>query len=175
MMFFGAEPHSRAFGRAGCRGGGGGGGGGSEKSKVCSALCGSVRSMRPERCNKANSSAAWMPMTAAIAPPRSRAPMSLRYATDVQRRWPPRVAQPKRHCATGRFGCGIFTPGPRTDGRWTAAGRRRGWLCRPCWRFPVVSPDPSLQNLASQCSSSPCVPPENVALETSVGTRGSKS
>src|SRR4051794_11996585 len=81
LIFLGADPPSFSFGLGRCFwvGGGGGGGGGWPTSNVLSTLCGSPRSILPEICSSANSSAACTAITAAIAPPLSRLLRSLRY------------------------------------------------------------------------------------------------
>ena len=79
LMFLGLDPPSFSLGFGCCRCGGGGGGGiGSVRSKSVSALWESVRSIFPDKCNSANSKAAWMAITAATAPPRSLLLMSVR-------------------------------------------------------------------------------------------------
>ena len=84
LMFCGDEPPSLSLGfaREACRGGGGGGGGWNLViSMIWSTLCGSGMFMRPDKCRKANSSAAWIATTAATAPPLSRLLRSDRYIT----------------------------------------------------------------------------------------------
>ena len=89
--FFSEAAPSRSFGfcvsSAGFDASGveGGGGSTSVMSNVRSTLCGSANSIRPDKCRKANSKAAWMAATAAMAPLLSRVLRSERYIMAGQR------------------------------------------------------------------------------------------
>ena len=86
LMFGGAAPPSFSLGLACCLGGGGGGGGGGFSALMSNtriASCAPGKSTRPEMFSKANSSAAWIATTAAIAPPLSLASRSDRYIAPI--------------------------------------------------------------------------------------------
>jgi len=88
LRTFAGDPPSFSLGfccsRCCCGGGGGGGGGsGALTSNILRALCGSARSIFPDICRNANSSAAWIAATNAIAPLLSRLLRSDRYIRSV--------------------------------------------------------------------------------------------
>lgn len=149
LMFRGADAPCFCLGFDACRLSGGGGGGGLARSNTLRACCAPATSSFPDRWRNTSKSAAWIAMTARTAPPRSRALMSMRYATGLSTR---------QGAITLRTGRGNFVnEAPRrfrgvpalpldlelqpNGGNWPC-GLRHGLPFRPCSRSRAALLDP---------------------------------